>query len=300
MTNWTQYGPLAKMKRRAQQISHVTAVASAAWGHYSGDNEGRRFRDLDEGFWSAVQKVRSDTGLAIGVAGDTLDIRHGITCLLKQEAKGISERERMRRQLESIATVTERRRWSLSSLRETLDGVTEPSTNGQYERLALDMADAMDLHEARIRHALPALRESASYVMLIDPFVIAAQTPRMAGSPATERVRAFARSIKNWNPSSERLPFEGARRIGHIIVSHSGRYLEHEGRMHAQQRIPDSVRAGMEGKPLERLFENHPAAGMGITMTSISCDHDDETITVGTSAEHQSSLIPVDIYSQRL
>lgn len=300
MTDWTRYGPLAKMKRRAEQIRHVTEVACAAWSRYSGDNEGRRFRDLDEGFWSAIQKARSDTGLAIGVAGDTLDIRHGITCLLKQEAKGISERERMRRQLESIATATERRRWSLSSLRETLDGVTVPSSSGQYERLALDMADAMDRHEARIRHALPALRESASYVMLIDPLVIAAQTPAMAGSPATERVRAFARSIENWNPSSERLPFEGARRIGHIIVSHSGRYMEHEGRIHVRQRIPDSVRAGMEGKPLERLFENHPAAGMGITMTSISCDHDDGTITVGTSAEDQNFLIPVDIYSRRL
>ena len=299
MTNWTRYGPLAKMKRRAEQIRHVTAVACAAWSRYSGDNEGRRFRNLDEEFWSAIQKARSDTGLAIGVAGDTLDIRHGITCLLRQEAKGISERERMRRQLESVATAAERRRWSLSSLRETLDGVTLPSSDGQYERLALDMADAMDRHEARVRYALPALRDSASYVMLIDPFVVAAQTAGLAGRPATERIHEFARSLESWDPSSERLPFEGARRIGHIIVSHGGRYMEHEGRIHARQRIPESVRSGMEGKPLERLVENHPAAGMGIIMTTISCDHDDGTITVGTSAEHQNSLIPVDIYSGR-
>ena len=110
MNNWTRHGPLAKMERRAQQIGHVMEAASSAWKSYQGDNEGRRFRGLDENFWKAIQKVRSDTGLAIGVAGDTLDIRHGITCLLKQEAKGISARKSMRRQLEEITAATRRRR----------------------------------------------------------------------------------------------------------------------------------------------------------------------------------------------
>ena len=295
MTAWTKHGPHAKMKRRAQQIERIAEAVCAIWDTHTGDNDGRRFQGIAESLWKEIRDIRADTGLAIGVAGETVEIRNGITCLLLQEAQGISDRHTMKRQMEQLIDATKRRRWVLGQLRASLDNVTKPSSQPQYERLALDIADAIDRHEARIRHALPNLRTGASYVILVDPFVVAAQTPGMAGKNPEERASAFARTM-NEKAQADRLPFKGARRIANLILSDLGPYMEHEGKLHVKQEIPESTRAAMTSRPLEQLVGNHPAAGMGIIIKSVTSDKDNGTITVSTTAEDHGSLIPVELY----
>lgn len=293
MTPWNEYGPSGKVGRRAGQIERVCRAVISLWGAYKGDNDGRRFQDISEEMWKELGSIRADTGLAIGVAGHTIEVRDGVTPLLKQEARGISDKVNMEGQCRSLMDASERKRWSLDALRGSLDGVTDPSSRQQMERLAFDIADAIDRHEARIRHCLPALRDSASYVMLVDPLVIGACTIDMVGRDPTDRCTSFAKLMKG-RIQSDTLPFEGARRIGNLILSDMGRHGEHEGRIHLKQRIPDTIRSAMVGRPIEHLIENHPATGMGVKITSVSVNEDE--ITIRTTAEDQRSLVPVEAY----
>ena len=291
MNAWTAHGPAAKMKRRAPAIGRICSTAAELWNGYSGDNDGRRFRGMTEEMWSEIRSIRADTGIAIGVAGDTLELREGVTRLLLQEAKGISDKKTMRAECERIAVAAKRSRWDIAQLRKSLDGVTSPTSEHQQQRTAFDIADAMDRHEARIRHALASLRSTASYVLLVDPFVIGAQTPDMAGESVRSRAERFALMMKG-RIHHEGLPFEGARRIGNIVISDMAKDGAHEGRLHYSQHIPQTVRAAMEGRGIEELVEGHPAAGMGITIKTVTADGED--VTIRTTAEDAAALIPVE------
>jgi len=294
MTPWNEHGPSDKVRRRAGQIERICKTVMSLWDTYSGDNGGRHFGNISKTMWKEIDGIRADTGLAIGVAGHTIEIRDGITRLLLQEAKGISDKVNMKRQCHDLMAATRRKRWNVDALRRSLDGVTAPSSSQQLERLAFEIADAIDRHEARIRHSLPSLRKSASYVMLVDPLVIGACTIEMGGKSRAERNASFARMMTG-RIQSDTLPFEGARRIGNLILSDMGRYGEHEGRIHLKQHIPESIRTAMDGRPIEHLIENHPANGMGVRITSISTD-EEGNLTINTTAEDQKNLIPIEAY----
>lgn len=296
MKSWKKHRPSAKVSKRQDQIIQICNVVTNIWDTYYGDNNGRHFGDIPDSVWKEIRSIRSDTGLNISVAGEIVELRDGVTCLLRQEARGIADKRAKKREIAKIVQATKRTRWDLEHLRKTLDRVSSFSSQAQCERLVFDLADAMDRHEARISHALPNLRSKASYVMLFDPLVIAAQTVTVAGYGSEVRSAMLKAQMTGWNPSSDRLPFKGARRIGNIVLSDLGDYKEHEGRILVKQAIPEAVRAAMKGRLLEELVGNHPAKGMGVKITQISSGDNDDDLVIHTTAESHHELIPIEIY----
>lgn len=295
---WTEHGPLAVLRRHRPHIETIMQVVRDIWDTWQNPVGGTSSFRIDAGLHERIKDIRKRCGIDIDACQDVVVLRNGITAILRQESGRSTTITSMKRQASRIERAFERKRLGLDSLRGTLDGISLPASAKQWERTAYEMADAIDRHEARIRHALPSLRNSASYTMLVDPFVVAAQTRGMEDGSPRERAEAFVHAIRTWNPSSDTLPFEGARRIGNVIISHMGSHLEHEGRIFIEHPLPETHLVSMKGKPLEKLVGNHPASGMGIRITSITRT-DGGGLIIGTSAEKGSSLIPMDIYSAR-
>jgi len=299
MTNaWTEHGPLAVLRRHRPHVETIMQVVRDIWDTWQNPVGGTSSFRIDAGLHERIRDIRKRYGIDIDACQDVVVIRDGITAILRQESGRSTTITSMKRQASWIERAFERKRLGLDSLRGTLDGISLPASATQRERTAYEMADAIDRHQARIRHALPSLRQSASYTMLVDPFVIAAQTRDMTDRPPADRAEAFARTIRKWNPSSDTLPFEGARRMGNVIISHMGDHLEHEGRIFVDHPLPETHLVSMIGKPLEKLIGNHPASGMDIRITSITRT-DEGGLIIGTSAEKGSGLIAIDLYPSR-
>lgn len=298
MTNtWSLHGPAAIVARRAAKVHEVLDAVMLMRDAQIYENDlkaGQTDKQGRQGFtselWDKISKIRAETGIALGIDRDMITATAGGRDVFRYTIiHGRNRTEDMGYWVDKIRESLETSRYHFVDLVGTTDFKPKPESVQDARRCGLELACAIDRHDAFVRHALPNLRKTSSHVVMVDRLAIGLVTDDMIDAPFEKRVTEFAgRMLSRRYLKTGEAP-NGTRIIGNVIIATDDQQKVFEGVVELSGSITESLKIHCKGKDIGRIVEGHPCSGTGATVEMVK-ETKDSLLLITSSLEHKNMI----------
>lgn len=299
--SWNTHGPAAVVRRRLEQLEHVMSVLLEMRDAQIDENDikenrpdrrGRKSIGFTEDLWNKIRKIRSETGLTLGVHQDLLTVTAGWRDVFRYTINSSRKRsQELPYWTAKILKEARNARFYLREICETADFNPTPTSLPEARRTALEMACAIDRHDAFVRHALPSLRKTSAYVVMVDRLGIGIVTEDLLESSFEERCAAFASRLFSSGYLRTGDTRHGLRIVGNIMFAADTKDRIMTGIIDVPGDYTEALAIHARGKDISRILGGHSCSGVKAKVTGMHRIEDG--IRIETNSFQQREFIPI-------
>jgi len=292
MNNWDNYGVTTLVRKNSEKIVSVLDVM---------EKVGSQYHDtIDETCYREITSIRQKTGLTIGFVSDTIYLMSGTTILLEYKTKKTEISHQVSKdELQSYISNIKNHIDNVdtgNSIIVSDDNEKTPISILQTKRTIIEIAAAIDRHDAFKRYVLPNLKSTSNHVLMVDPFAVCVSTPQMIKDPIEDRIAAFKERLVKLDYLKRKYIHDDIRIIGNLVIADDKTGPIGNGVFRINGEITESQRHAMVGQKVNKLIEGHVLSTSEAIIKSIAFqrnNNDEPILNVDTNAIDPEGLIPI-------